>query len=698
MTGRIGLALLALGLGACAEAQCPANRAEWDSCGSTFSVDFDPFNEKSPLRPFPNPVKVTNMPFKKKTTGYSPSYGGDFGRLLNTLDGFGPYSPILVQFSEVIDPVNLPQTPDASLDPGSPIFIVDLEPIRAGENPAWFSVVHPLTAWYAGRNVVDVNTLAIAPYEPLLPKHEYAVVITTGLQTWTDPLRTQSSCIGPSVGFNCAKSKREVDPQMEGMRKGLQPLFEWLDGQGFERGEISLALHFTTESIEDELVEIHRQLDLLPPPKGRIDKDRGYFTDVSDPATGKLRQPVKDFFQELFPPEGVDVDFDDYEFGALGTIAYGVFPSRDYRHPEFSLFITDGVTGEVRPQGENELEFMVVLPRPDPANGIVPPYKTVIFQHALTVCKETMVVIANEFNRRGMALVGIDVVNHASRSVDRLAGLDPECQIKPLEFLQLGDPLAGREGFRQTVVDQYQLVDMIQALDLDLDENGVRDIDTGRLAYVSQSLGSIIGATFVATEPDVGAAVLNVGGGGLYSIALSFFGDEGGEPVGPDGFVNLPTTLMDILLVLQNAIERADPINYARHVIREPLVISGMPAPPKNVLLQEAVGDNTVGNFSTDSLTREMGGEVAGPTFFRSVPGLTVRDAPFSGNVAGGQATLVMTQFSPAQHSFLLTLDDPGAFCRGQIQAAEFVRSYIDTGVSRVIDAYTAPETAACPP
>jgi hypothetical protein len=123
-----------------------------------------------------------------------------------------------------------------------------------------------------------------------------------------------------------------------------------------------------------------------------------------------------------------------------------------------------------------------------------------------------------------------------------------------------------------------------------------------------------------------------------------------------------------------------------------------MPAPPKNVLLQEAVGDDTVGNFSTDSLTREMGGDVAGPTFFRSVPGLVVRDAPFSGNVAGGQATIAMTQFSPAEHSFLLTLDDPGAFCRGQIQASEFVRSYLDTGVSRVIDAYTAPETAACPP
>ncbi len=699
MSGRVSLAVvtLALTLSACGEAQCPAQRPEWDTCGSGIEADFDPFNESKPLRPFPNPVKSTAMPFKKATTAYSPDYGGLFGRLLNTLDGFGPYAPILVSFNEVIDPVTLPQTPEASLDPASPVFIIDMEPIRAGANPSFASIVQPITAWYAGV-IADapVNTLAIAPYVPLLPKHEYAVVITTSMQTWTDPLRTQASCVAPSDVFNCVKADSKVDPRLEEMRKGLAPLFGWLEGQGFDRGEVSLALHFTTESIEDELVNIHEQLDRLPAPKGRIDATR-VFTDVSDPATGKLRQNVKDYFQDLFPPD-VDVNFDDYQFGSIGTIAYGFFPSRDYRHPEFSLFITDGVTGDVRQQGTNELEFMVVLPRPDPANGIVPPYKTVVFQHALTVCKETMVVIADEFNRRGMALVGIDVVNHASRSEDRLAGLDPVCTIEALDFLQLDDPLAGREGFRQTVVDQYQFVDMVQAMDLDLDLNGQRDIDTQRLAYVSQSLGSIIGATFVATEPDIGAAVLNVGGGGLYSIALTFFGDQGGVPVGPDGFVNLPLILMDMLLVLQNAIERADPINYARHVIDQPLVISGVPAPPKNVLLQEAVGDGVVGNYSTDALAREMGGEVAGPTYFRDVPGMVVRDAPFQGNVAGGQATIAMTQFSPAEHSFLLTLDDPGAFCRGQIQAAEFARSYLDTGVGRVIDAYTAPETAACPP
>lgn len=698
-----GMVLGTVLLSGCGEpATCPVPAPELDTCGSGLFIEFDPFVENETLFPFPNPIRTAKQPFKSGTTGYQPHYGGEYGPLLNTLDGFGVYAPVVVQMNDLIDPVFLPQSPEESLDPESPVFIVDYEAIRAAGSAAAFAgVVHPVTAWY-NREIAGapVNKLIVAPWEPLQPKHEYAVVITDRLRTWTDPLHEgPQKCIGPSEAFNCAKAEREVDPKMEEMRAGLAPLFDWLESLGIERGEVSLAMHFTTESVEDELLDIRHQVDTAIPPKPRIDTSR-IFLDASDPATGKLRQEVKDYFQELFPvDQDVDVDFDDYEFDAVGTIAYGTFTAMDFQHPEFKIFITDGVTGHVKQQGINQLEFMVVLPKPDPANGIAPPYKTVVFQHALTVCKESMVAIANEFNRRGLAMVGIDVVRHGSRSEESLAG-DRNCVIQGLDFLLPPEgPLAGREGFRQTIADQFQLVNMLKAPGFAIDVDGTpgNDLDVSRLAYVSQSLGSIIGATFLALEPDVGAGVLNVGGGGLYSVALSFFGDEDGQPVGPDGFAELPDFLLELMLVLQNGMERADPINYARFIARAPLGVHGIENPPKSILLQEAIGDSVVGNFSTDSLTREMGGELAGPTFFRDVPGLSLRNAPFSGNVAGGKATIAMAQFDPAGHSFLLTLDDPGAFCRGQIQAAEFARSFLQDGDAVVIDAYTDPSTAACP-
>ena len=713
------LALAALTSSGCKDASCPAVKDEFDSCGSGFFIEFDPWDDRaSDFRPFPNPLKTMSNPFKAGTTGYSPDYGGKYGPLLNTLDGFGAYAPVIVKLNDAIDPVFLPQTPLESLDPASPLFIVDYEVIRADPSAPFSSVVHPVTAWYNREQVtgVAIDALIIAPYEPLQPKHEYAVVVTTALQTWTDPLHMQpSKCIGPSEPFNCVKSTSEVDPVLEDMRLGMKPLFAWLDSQGFARGEISIALNYTTASVEDELLDIQKQVRAAPAPKPKIDPKACdpadanvspvrpcIFAKVADAATGKLKPEVYDFLQGLFPEgDEITVEFDDYQFDAIGTIIYGTFPSHEYRHPVADAFITDGVSGHVKAQGSTDLEFMIVLPRPDPARGIMPPYKTVIFQHALTVCKESMVAIANEFNERGLALIGLDVVRHGSRSEDSLLG-DRSCTIDGIDFLLPdGNPLAGREGFRQTIADQMHLTRMLKDPAFMVDvapKDGVSDLDVTRLAYVSQSLGSIIGGTFVSLDPDVGAAVLNVGGGGLYSVAFSFLGGGDGEPVGPDGFAQLPEPLMDLLLIVQNGLERADPINYARFAQRSPLVIDGVTSPYKNVLLQEAIDDGVVGNYSTDALTRVFGGELAGPSYFRAVDGLSVRNAPFSGNVGGGTATIAMTQFSPAEHSFLLTLDDPGAFCRGQVQAAEFVRSYLETGVSTVIDAYTAPEAAHCPP
>lgn len=694
---------LAVLAGACEEAECPKPKAEWDTCASGITIEFDPWDDRAnDFRPFPNPLRSMRQPFKSGTTGYSPDYGGEYGPLLNTLDGFGPYAPIILKGSEGLDPVSLPHDPADSLDPLSPVFLVDYEAIRRDPEVPFSAVVHPVTAWYNDEQAgIDVDALVVAPYEPLAPKHEYAVVVTTRLQSWTEPTHTSSPvCVGPSEAFNCTKSKARVDPVLEDMRGDLQALYRWLDAHAIERGEVAIALSFVTQSVEDELLDIRRQIRAAPAAKPKMDPER-LFTKVSDPATGALKQEVRDYFQELFPEEDVDVDFDDYEFGALGTIAYGTFPSVEYRHPDADIFITDGVTGVVKAQMVNELEFIVVLPRPDPARGIEPPYKTVVFQHALTVCKESMVVIANEFNKRGLAVIGIDVVRHGSRSAEHAPPENRNCTIEGLEFLLPdGNPLAGRDGFRQTIADQMQLIHMLKdpAFKLDIaPKDGVSDIDTSRLAYVSQSLGSIIGSTFLSVEPDVGAGVLNVGGGGLYSVAFSFFGSDD-EPVGPDGFAQMPPTFLDLFLVVQSGLERADPINYARFAVREPLVIDGVPNPPKSILLQEAIDDGVVSNYSTDSLTRVLGGDLAGPTIFRDVAGLEQRDAPFSGNKAGGAATVAMTQFSPAEHSFLLTLDDPGAFCRGQIQAGEFVESFLRTGEAVVIDAYTAPETASCPP
>src|SRR5262245_17520088 len=80
--------------------------------------------------------------------------------------------------------------------------------------------------------------------------------------------------------------------------------------------------------------------------------------------------------------------------------------------------------------------------------------------------------------------------------------------------------IGDRDGFRQTVADLMQLVRTIQ-VGLDVDGDGVPDLDPSRIYYVGWSLSSMYGASLLAVEPDVQAGVLNAPGGPRTSRRLN---------------------------------------------------------------------------------------------------------------------------------------------------------------------------------
>ena len=77
--------------------------------------------------------------------------------------------------------------------------------------------------------------------------------------------------------------------------------------------------------------------------------------------------------------------------------------------------------------------------------------------------------------------------------------------------------VSSRDGLRQTVADLMQLVRLIQ-VGMDVDGDGVADLDPDRIYYFGQSFGGIYGTKFIAVEPDVRAGVPNVPGGAIIEI------------------------------------------------------------------------------------------------------------------------------------------------------------------------------------
>src|SRR5215471_6682073 len=63
-----------------------------------------------------------------------------------------------------------------------------------------------------------------------------------------------------------------------------------------------------------------------------------------------------------------------------------------------------------------------------------------------------------------------------------------------------------------------QLVRMIQ-VGIDVDGDGVPDLDASRIYFYGQSVGAQYGTDFLAVEPDVMTGVLNVAGGSFWETA-----------------------------------------------------------------------------------------------------------------------------------------------------------------------------------
>jgi hypothetical protein len=172
-----------------------------------------------------------------------------------------------------------------------------------------------------------------------------------------------------------------------------------------------------------------------------------------------------------------------------------------------------------------------------------------------------------------------------------------------------------------------QLARVIQA-GLDVDGDGVADLDPSRIYYVGQSLGSIYGTMLNAVEPGLRAAVLNVGAGSVTDIVRwsPAFSDTASKiltsqnppllPLGTPFKDNFPFRDQPVSIngpgnsVTQSYMElsewldmQGDPISFAPHLARSTL--PGVPA--KSVLFQIARTDMTMPNPASSDLIRAAG-------------------------------------------------------------------------------------------
>jgi hypothetical protein len=582
--------------------------------------------------------------------------------VINALDGFNLQPRLSIPFSGAID---------ASTVSSGTVRLVSLGSTVPGQDsmPWGTNVGIDQIVWDTFTNTLQVES------DALLAQHtRFALIVTRGIRDANGlPVRASDEfrrfLTIPRISYTLAL----VEAMWAAWRAGVSP------------GDIVVASVFTTQSATAILEKIRDQIrDATPDPADFLLGSNGERTTFSlSEVTGiTLRQQTR-----VSPPAFASTSLPLPLLGnTVNSIAFGKYRSPDYEvHPGEYIPAVGTRTGTPAIQGTNEVYFNLFLPSgSEPANG----WPVVIFGHGGAGGNQnkdtTTLNVVSSMANYGIATIAINAVGFgfgplSTLTVSRTTGTevtllaggrgmdqDGNGTIDGNEGLAALPPrsiVTFSDGFRQTAVDLMQLVRLIE-VGVDVDGNGLPDLDASRISYFGSSLGAGYGAVFLGVEPDVRMGVLaapfdpvptvrlapvfrgTVVGASLAARQPSLLNPPGIKVLAgvtatePYFHENLPlrqqspltvqledgiteviqspvTNTVPGALAIQEAFDNREwvsqagsPAAYAPHLRAAPL--RGLAA--KSVLLQIAKGDQSAGNPSTTAIIRA--GDLADHTLY----------------------------------------------------------------------------------
>lgn len=528
---------------------------------------------------------------------------------LEQMDGFSTTAGVLVQFDGPVDvtgialrpdelPEQAPPLAEASFytELGAPMHLVDVDP----DSPEQGRLIGLLPSYWEQEPddyyTSAEYTLIALPAEPLRPRTRYLFVVTSDLKAG-DGGHAHPAADMEAVLRGEGDQGADVVAAIEVLAQALG-----------STPDIALATTFTTASIHETMLTLADDIRHGPAPT-------------------------------LVEPWEVETPEQDGRIRFRATYA-----ANEYRAPQPDGRFVMGPDGVPLVQDVVDLEvFMAVSDANTDAKRPI-----VIFGHGLAGDKDGCWGTAQRLAPLNAAVFAIDSPFHGSRgdggdtqldAVFSFFGIDAGAD--PPTFV-IG---RSRDNFRQMAADQLELIRLIKSLDsLDIlppgNPDGVADLDTSRILYIGHSFGSVQGPMIFGIAPEISHAVWNVGGAGLMLLLRdsNTFGIlvNGLKPQGtPDGAV------ARFMTVAQAIVDPGDPLNFARFAQRtEPAMVPDWQ--PREVLLQEVVGDTIVPNSVSRFLARATGLQLIDP--LEPVTGLESVSGPVMANLPSG-VTGGMSQF-----------------------------------------------------
>jgi hypothetical protein len=549
--------------------------------------------------------------------------------MVNTLDGWGLQPRISIPFTGEVDPTTLNS---------NTVFLLDVSHgERIGINQLiWDPATHTLHA--ESDEVLDQH-------------HRYAVIVTDGVRDLS----------GKVVKATSDFESMDAHHVPAWYQARLKEVFDVARAQGLLHSDIISASAFTTQSVTSVMERIRDSIKASTPAPADFllgaAGERTVFARSQVSSATWIRQTVAN--PPGFSEQPLNLAPINVVPGKVGTMAYGRYSSPEYMvHPGEYIPAVGTLAGTPPVQAIKTIYFTLYLPAgTKPAGG----WPVAIQSGGSSGNKHvSSTFFAAKLAEHGIAAIGINNVGQgfgpltklkiiktdgtslvfpdAGRGVDQ----DGDNMIGQVEGSRAASPrswtIAERDAFRQTIIDFMQLVRVIE-VGMDVDGDGVADIDPSRIYFVGASQGSMLGTLLLALEPNIraGVAAFPTGlipehlrwqivrrpeiGTALSSRTPSLLNANGlasidGVPVGAPYF-NENKPLRDQPIVINNvpgALEIQQALEFSEMVSEAGLSpalwsrylrLAPLPgAPPKSVMYLFAKGDRTAVNPGTTLLLR----------------------------------------------------------------------------------------------
>ncbi|MCK9537628.1 Ig-like domain-containing protein [Dokdonella sp.] len=634
---------------------------------------FDPSNG---VVPFPNNLLLSgtrdltlNIPVEDPTDYSDPKVA------MNTQDGFSTVAPWSLTFSQPLNPATLKGGTSLRLfevtltGPGGGVTGV----VRELASPQEF-VVALAPSDTSGR------TVAIVPTRPLRQLTSYMAVATNGIADVNGrPVRASLPyLLAERPNPLCANGASTIPALPASSACALEPLRQLVNSQeaaaaaaGVAKSSIIMSWVATTQGITPTLQVLQgvtAQSDPAPSviaPTGMTLGDLGMgLPPVADIYIGMVALPyylsAPTQTHPLAPLTG---------FWKAAPGAY--MPPFDQAGLDPNS--TNITFANPLPVATSTQKVPLLVTIPNAASGKTMPasgWPVVIFQHGITRNRTDAFAVAGTLAAQGFAVIAMDLPLHGVTDTtnpfyvgntplaalgvsERTFDLDlqdnasgapgPDGKPDPsgAYFINLTSLLTSRDNLRESVADLMVLAHSIGAM-----KAGAARFDGARVSYTGQSLGGIVGGVFMAVDPSVQTALLNVPGGGIARMleASPTFGPVIRAGLAQAGLEPGTPAYDAYFMATQTIIDSGDPINYAGN---SALLAS------KRLLVQEVIGG---GDNLPDQVipNRVPGAPLSGTEPLIAALGL----APISQTTQNAEGIRGATRFLAGTHGSLL---DPSA-------------------------------------